>query len=186
MSLTPKRTQYPVNLSNIKYRTRMETLTLSRQWDTFERIENYNDIVYQKLQTGDRSTTYWQFVDASEQKDYTAGQMLHVNFYSSLPASTFSPISSRPMPNVKVVTPAPSFSVSGPVCIPQTSAVPASEYTQQQSDLSIYVNVSTYNSVHKYQYIFPTNEEFMSYNRGKDAVCFAANQVEFLSILKGV
>jgi len=90
------------------------------------------------------------------------------------------------MPNVKVVTPAPSFSVSGPVCIPQTSAVPASEYTQQQSDLSIYVNVSTYNSVHKYQYIFPTNEEFMSYNRGKDAVCFAANQVEFLSILKGV
>jgi len=164
----------------------METLTLTRQWDTFERIENYNDIVYQKLQVGDRSTTYWQFVNASELKDYTAGQMLHINFYSTLPASTFSSISSRVMPNAKVITPAPSFSVSGPVCIPQTSAVPASENTQLQSDLTIYVNVSTYNHAHCYSYIFPSNEEFMAYNRGKDSVCFAANQVEFMSILKGV
>jgi len=186
MSLTPNRTQYPVNLSNIKYRTPIETLNLTRQWDTFERIENYNDIVYQKLQVGDRSTTYWQFVDASELKDYTAGQMLHCNFYTNLPASTFSPISSRPMPNVKVIIPAPSFSVSGPACIPQTSAVQASAKTQQQSDLTIYVNVSTYNQAHRYSYIFPSNEEFMAYNRGKDSVCFAANQVEFMSILKGV
>ena len=185
MSLTPKRTQYPVNLSNIKYRTRMETLTLTRQWDTFERIENYNDIVYQKLQIGDRSTTYWQFVNVSEQKDYTAGQMLHINFYTTLSASTFSSISNRAMPTAKVITPAPSFSVSGPTCIPQLSAMSASAKTQQQSDLSIYVNVSTYNSAHKYDYIFPSNEEFMSYNRGKDAVCFAANQLEFLSTLKG-
>ena len=186
MSLTPQRTQYPVNLSNIKYRTRMETLNLTRQWDTFERIENYNDIVYQKLQVGDRSTTYWQFVNASEQKDYTAGQMLHINFFTSLPASTFTSISSRAMPNVPVVSPAPSFSVSGPTCIPQTSAISASAYTEQQTDINIYVYVSTYNHAHKYKYNFPTNDEFMSYNRGQDAVCFAANQVSFLSSLRGV
>ena len=184
MSLTPKRTQYPVNLSNIKYRSRMETLSLTRQWDTFERIENYNDIVYQKLQKGDRSTTYWQFLNASEQKDYAAGQMLHINFYTSLPASTFASISTRVMPSVPVVVPAPFFSMTPSICIPQTSAIPASAYTQQQTDTTVYVYVSTYNHAHAYKYIFPTNEEFMAYNRGKDAVCFAANQVEFMSILK--
>jgi hypothetical protein len=162
----------------------METLSLTRQWDTFERIENYNDIIYQKLQVGDRSSTYWQFVNASEQKDYNAGQMLHINFFTSLPASTFTSISARAMPSVPVVVPAPTFSMTPSICIPQTSAIAASAYAQQQTDTTIYVYVSTYNRAHAYKYIFPTNEEFMAYNRGKDAVNFAANQVEFMSILK--
>ena len=167
MSLTPLRTQYPPQLSNIKFRTPMQTATLTRQWDTFERVENYNDMVYQQLQKGNRGTLYYQFVNGTEQKDYYAGQMLHINYYSNLPASTFASISSRPMPDVPVLIPASQCAPTPPSL---TSAVAASETTQACGDLSIFYTVSSFNAVHKYKYNFQSADEQMAYGRAERAI----------------
>lgn len=183
MVLTPQRTQYPPQLSNIKFRTPIQTATLTRQWETFERVENYNDIVYQQLQQGNRGTLYYQFVNESERKDYNAGQTLHVNFYTTLPASTFASISNRPMPNVPVFIKAPTCQTSMPVIVQLTSssntvytqttnksAAKASETTTAMADCAIYTTVSTYNSTHVYQYNFVSAAEKQAYQRAADAI----------------
>ena len=32
---------------------------MRQQWDTFERVENYNDVIYQYLQIGVRNKSYY-------------------------------------------------------------------------------------------------------------------------------
>jgi len=167
MSLTPKRTQYCVQLSNIKFRTPMQTAMLTRQWETFERVENYNDVVYQQLQKGNRGTLYYQFSNMTEQRDYTAGQTLHLNYYTALPASTFAPISSRPMPDGPVLIKAPQCTPMAPIV---ASAAAASATTMAAADMAIHCVVSSFNATHTYQYNFPSAEEQMAYRRAAQAL----------------
>jgi len=182
MALTPKRTQYPPQLSNIKYRTPIQTATLTRQWETFERVENYNDIVYQQLEQGNRGTLYYQFVNQTEQRDYAAGQALHINFYTTLPASTFASISTRPMPDVPIRIAAPMCQNSMPSIVQLktaddvlytkttlTAAASASDTTRAVADCAIYMAVSSYNSTHVYQYNFQSAAEKLAYERAADA-----------------
>jgi hypothetical protein len=170
MPLTPQRTQYPPQLSNIKFRTPIQTATLTRQWDTFERVENYNDIVYQQLQQGNRGTLYYQFSNQTDLKDYAAGQTLHVNYYSNLPASTFASISTRPMPDVPVLVRAPQCTPMVPIRATTLSAPAASATTMACADMAIFCTVSTFNSAHHYQYNFPSAAEQMAYGRAEAAM----------------
>jgi len=170
MALTPKRTQYPPQLSNIKFRTPIQTATLNRQWETFERVENYNDVVYQQLEQGNRGTLYYQFVNWKEQQDYTAGQTLHINYYSNLPVSTFAPISSRPMPNVPVLIRAPQCTPMVPIQATTLSAPAASKGTTASADMAIHCVVSSFNATHHYQYNFPSASEKMAYDRAEQAI----------------
>jgi len=169
-SLKPLRTQYPPQLSNIKFRTPIQTAKLTRQWETFERVENYNDIVYQQLQQGNRGTLYYQFADRVEYNDYLAGQTLHINFYTTLPVSTFAPISTRPMPNVVFSAPPPMCVPSGNSSMPLTSATAASVTTTACADKAIYTQVSSFNTVHVYKYNFTSAEELLSYQRAERAI----------------
>jgi len=170
MALVPKRTQYPPQLSNIKFRTPIQTAKLNRQWETFERVENYNDIVYQQLQQGNRGTLYYQFLNGTEQQDYVAGQTLHINFYTALPASTFAAISTRPMPNVPVLIKAPQCMPMVPIQATTLSAPAASVTTTACADKAIYFTVSTFNSTHHYKYNFPSAAEQMAYGRAELAI----------------
>ena len=47
----PLRTQYPFDTTGLKYVSMSDIMRFQRQWETFEKVENYNDIIYQKLQT---------------------------------------------------------------------------------------------------------------------------------------
>jgi len=176
MALTPLRTQYPPQLSNIKHRSPIQTATLNRQWETFERVENYNDIVYQQLQLGNRGTLYYQFVNQAEQRDYTAGQTLHINYYTTLPASTFASISNRPMPDVPVLIKAPQCMPMVPIKATSLSAPAASATTTACADMAIYCTVSSFNASHVYQYNFPSAAEQLAYGRAEQALD-AANVV---------
>ncbi len=170
---TPLRTQYEFDLSGVKYKSRTEILNMRRQWDTFERIENYNDVIYQRYQLGLRDKIYYQFQNREEMNDYRVGQQLHVLRYPYLPASTFDPISSRPMPTVAVVRPSPNYSqVSREILapIPLTGA----QLTEREADLAVYMHVSTYNSAHVYKYSFTSNEEQLAYHRAERLVRMGA------------
>ena len=55
-----------------------------------------------------------------------------------------------------------------------STSMTSSEYMGQQSDMAVYVHVSTYNSQHKYKYIFPSNEEKMAYHRAERIILSGA------------
>ncbi len=163
-TLTPLRTQYPFADVNVRDKLIGEILKLQEQWNTFERVENYNDIVYQRFQQGDRSQLYYQFLSNDEFKNYKAGQQLHIVTYRSLPPGTFSPISERPMPDVPyagslpVETNIPRFIVNRPT-------PSASEQAAAQADLEIYSFISTFNSRHVFKYVFIDDDEKNAYER---------------------
>lgn len=163
MSYKPQRTQYPFNL-NLRYKSRSEVFKLEQEWNTFERIENYDDVIYQRIQDGLRDQTYYQFPTSAEYKHYKAGQELHVLQYPALPASTFAPIRDRPLPTTPSKTALPYTSqVDKSINAPKP--IPADEYTQIRSDAEIYMYVSTYNQAHVYQYNFVSDEEKMAFSR---------------------
>lgn len=171
--MEPLRTQYFFNLSGVRYKSRAELLKMQRQWETFERVENYNDIIYQRFAQGFRDKPYYQFVNREELNDYRNGQELHILRYPTLPAGTFDSISGRPMPDVPVLTQPPNYSqVSREILAPPS--ITSSERTEKTADMSIYMHVSTYNSAHVYKYIFQSNEEKMAYHRAERLIRMGA------------
>jgi len=167
MSYTPLRTQYAFDLSGVKYKSRIDILTMQRQWETFERVENYNDIIYQRFSAGDRGQTYYQFRDSGERNDYRVGQMLHMNRYPLLPPGTFDSISLRAMPDVAVRVAAPNYTISPMPLAYIPGAIPESVATDNTADVTIYIYVSTYNFDHTYKYNFISDEERLAYHRGE-------------------
>jgi len=160
-TFTVKRTQYPFDTTNIKYKTRSEVLDLQRKWNTFEQVENYNDIIYQRFLIGLRNKTYYQFVSNAEFKDYRSGQELHQLKYPTL---TFDSISNRPMPDVATVSGPPQYIQLSRSTNPAVPAVDSSENTNSRAELAMYTYISTYNATHHYQYNFVSNEEQIAYN----------------------
>jgi hypothetical protein len=164
MSFTPKRTQYPFSDVNIRYKSKSEALIMQNQWDTFERVENYDDVIYQMYEVGDRSKTFYLFASDAEFKAYNAGQLLHINTYPTLPGSTFASIRDRPFPNVRTKTSLPYW--TGVERFVVNNIVPtASELALQQADLEVYAGVSTYNGTHVLKYQFVDGDEKAAYDR---------------------
>lgn len=169
---TPKRTQYPFDMS-LRYKTKSEIMKLQMQWETFERIENYDDVIYQRIQAGYRDKPFYQFASNEELKNYKAGQDLHVLRYPALPASTFAPVRDRPFPTTPAKTPLPYY-YNTDKYINAPPPMTADELTKQKSDDQIYVYVSTFNRSHVYKYEFTSNEEKMAYYRAERRLRTAA------------
>lgn len=167
-SRSPLRTQYSYDLTGVKYKSRADLLNLQRQWETFERVENYNDIVYQQIAAGNRGTLYYQFSTRQEYIDYRNGQELHILRYPVLAkASAFSSISERTLPDVPILIKAPTYSMSSDRGILFSTSVMESQRMENQSDIAVYTYVSTYNSEHVFKYNFPSNEEKIAYHRAE-------------------
>lgn len=167
MAYTPQRIQWPVDLSGIKCKSRSDLLRYTQAWNTFENVENYDDIVYQKISTGNRTTLFYQFKDRTELNYYRIGQQEHESRY---PGVDFTPIRNYPFPNVPSTTPIPYVSPSPKVCGPFSTTQTSSERLANIIDLNTYVFVSTYNSDHVYKYIFKSDEEKMAYHRAERAI----------------
>ena len=71
---------------------------LQQQWNTFEQIENYDDIIYQKIMNGRHDESFYSFRNSAEYSYYKVGQTLHILEYPDVPPSTFSSIRDRPRP----------------------------------------------------------------------------------------
>jgi hypothetical protein len=173
------RQPFVFDLSGVKCRSRTEILTMQRQWNTFEAIENYNDAIYNRFCYGLRDKPYYQFRDMGEKNDYRVGQMLHVNRYpwlttdaristvSGVPVSTLASISDRQIPNVEVIAQPSNYSQISKICVPVSSMLTSAEYMAQQAENAIYTHVSTYNVIHTYKYAFTSDEEKLMYLRAE-------------------
>lgn len=168
-NLKPLRTQYAFDLSGVKYKSRSDIFRIERQWNTFERVENFNDVIFQRFELGLRDQTYYRFKDREEANDYRNGQELHILRYPYLPATTFTSISERAMPNVTIIAGPPSDSQI-PRGIYYSTTMLASVRTENEANLAVYRYVSTYNSAHVYKYNFVSDEEKMAYHKAELAV----------------
>jgi hypothetical protein len=170
--MQPQRIQYPyVALTEEQRRTIIgknrplaHVLAVQDQWGIFERIENYNDVIYQKYQQGDRSQLYYQFVNDQERNDYRAGQQFHSLAYPNLPESTFQSIRDRPMPDVPLRSSLP-YETNVPRFAINQITPSASELAAAQADLEIYTFVSSFNSLHQIKYTFANDVEKNAYER---------------------
>jgi hypothetical protein len=174
MSYSPLRTQYPFGALTNDQQLRLigrnpplaKKLMMEEQWNTFERIENYNDVIYQKFQVGLRGNMYYQYASDQEFNNYRAGQLLHTLAYPNLPVSTFQPVKDRPMPDVPSVesipyeTNVPRFSLNRPIPT-------ASEQATANAEMEIYAYVSTYNAYHVLKYTFTDDVEKNAYERAE-------------------
>jgi len=140
---------------------------MERQWNTFERVENYNDIIFQRIQNGFRDELFYQFVDQGELLDYNNGQQLHNLTYPQLSGcGTFSSISLQTITQYPTYVPAPEIIMTttlraGPKPLLE------SEKAAQEADMATYIHVSTYNGVHTFQYNFTSDQERLSYYRAE-------------------
>jgi hypothetical protein len=167
-SYSPQRTQYPFS-ANTRYKTKSDSIIMQNQWDIFERVENYDDVIFQRVQNGLRDLTYYQFVSNQEYKDYKRGQELHILTFPSLPASTFASIRDRPLPTTPSKTPLPYFHQVDRYIVAE-KPISADELTHQRSDTEIYMYVSTFNDSHVYKYTFISDEEKMAYYRAEKRI----------------
>jgi len=177
------RIQYPYDLSGVKYQTKSDLLTRQRQWNTYEQVENSNYNLYQSFLSGNFSKSWYQFRANNEASDYRVGQQLHTVRYSNLPATYFQSISLAPLPICTNGT-APAFYSQAPK---QTNpTMTEGEKTENNADLAIYTQVSSYNVLHStFTYQFTSNEEQLAYHRAEFRLYAAAERAAGLSTLAG-
>jgi len=175
MALVPIRQQFIYDLSGVKSKSFSDILQYRRQWETFERVENYDDIIFQRLSDGYRDKLYYQFTSRQEANDYYLGQAAHIRRYPSEASNgLFTSIRDRPMPNVPIKASVPNYGqVSNGLSM--SSSISAGDNTLQLADMTTYLNVSTYNSSHVYKYIFTSDLEKMAYHRAERVLRQASN-----------
>jgi hypothetical protein len=176
MSYPYPRTQYFFDLSGVKCKSNSDVIRLRRQWETFEKVENYDDDVYQNLLVGDRGTLYYQYMNREEATDYRNGQIAHINRYPWLDPCTFDSIRYRPFPNVPSKTGIPHIDGLPKICSPVPPTLTSSEHLSKVTDMNTYVYVSSYNGQHEYKYTFTSDDEKMAYYRAERIVLSQAGR----------
>jgi hypothetical protein len=155
------------------YITRQDISDRKRQWDTFERIENFNSIARNNLANSLPTATsqvFYNFVDNSEKLDYTNGQIQHVERYPDI-SDFLVPYSRKDIPYTPTVIAAlqfvPSETILGPCPgdpVPKSPAVIDPVGYRKSRD--VYVRVSTQQAQFpKSPYKFGSNQEYLLYKK---------------------
>ena len=160
--------------SSFIYKSRQDITDLKRQWETFERIENYNSIVANKLANTipDDKQVYYIYVDNQEQIDYTQGQLAHIQRYPDI-SDFLVPYAKKPILYTSTIsTIISNLGLNdriGPCPNEPTSVIISNEQRiQNRKSNDIYIRVSTQNAIYpKSPYKFGSNEEYLLYKKYK-------------------
>jgi len=160
---------------------------LRNQWETFEKVENYNSIVLNNLannvpvEQGSEinEAKFYQFINSQEKIDYNLGQLYHTVIYPDV-TDFQQPYASRPIPYTSTIL----STINGRTYIndPSTSTVCSNILPPPPLDsdlllnnrrgLDIYIRVSTQNSQFpKSPYKFISNQEYITYMNYKKINC---------------
>jgi len=171
-----------------KYLSGADVIEHRRQWDTFERIENYNSIILDKLaQTvpkphngtagnGYGGGIFYNFIDQQERNDYLAGQRAHITALPNVD-DFLIPYSKKPIPytssvistlatesGVITIGPCPEEKVGKPI--------PYEELLNNRKAQNVYIKVSTQTALYpKSSYKFSNAQEYLMYKQYKEANC---------------
>jgi hypothetical protein len=156
------RTQYPFSASFYKYKTMGEIEILRRQWETFERVENYNFAIRARMNTGYFDQKWYTFGSNSELLDYRRGRSLHIAQY---PTIDFTSENEKFVQQSTIYVGVKYEIREAPRGTYFSTSISDSERMKNQSDLATYIAVSTFNATHVYKWVFNSDEERLGYER---------------------
>jgi hypothetical protein len=182
----PLRSTFCFPESTFFFQSQYSILQLKNQWDTFERIENYNSIVLNTLgqevpkeaSSSAMDSVFYQFKSSQEKIDYNLGQLYHTVVYPDI-TDFQQPYANRPIPYTSTIL----STINGQIYVDSPSTVACSNFTpprpleqdvllNNRLGLSIYVRVSTQNSQYpKSPYKFSSNREYITYMNYKKINC---------------
>jgi len=156
------RTQYPFQASWYKYKTLSEINILRRQWNMFETVENYDFKIRIQMNAWYFSQRWYAFLLASDHTDYNRGKSLHEAQY---PTINFTPERNKFVQQSTIYTNV-AYEFSQPSNgLLLSSAMTEGERTKKNGDMSMYINVSTYNATHVYKWNFSSEDERLGYEK---------------------
>lgn len=163
------------------YLTQDEIIKLRSQWETFERIENYNSIVYSSIvgkpisPVGDTviESVFYKFSGDVELQDYKQGRLNHIAEYPSV-SDFVVPYSQRPLNSVSdIIGNADIF--PGVIIDPRidkSKVLTNDERLANINALNLFVKVSTQTSLYpKTPYKFSSNQEYLLYKNYLQTKC---------------
>jgi len=185
--IEPMRSTFCFPASTMQYKSMSDIMTLKFQWDTFERIENYNSIVYNTLsntmpvEAGSRENTpiFYQFQNSDEKTAYKMGQLAHTITYPEV-VDFLIPYSYKPIQYTSSIISTIQgtkyvYSGESTICsniLPTVPSIDYDELLKNRVGLSLYIRVSTQTSQFpKSPYKFTSNEEYITYNEYKRFFC---------------
>lgn len=180
--VAPFRSTFCFPESSLQYKSQADIQKLRTQWETFERIENYNSIVLNQLASmmpvevasAPITPSFYQFVDSAEKSNYNLGQLAHTVIYPDV--TDFSiPYASRPIPYTSTVISTISgtkYDISGAAVFCSNILPPpplANDILLRNTNgLNLYVRVSTQIAQYpKSPYKFTSNNEYITYSEFK-------------------
>ena len=163
------------------YLLQKDLITLRKQWDTFERVENYNSIVYSTLlgkplsARGDTVTdsVFYLFKGEGELLEYKQGQLDHIAEYPSV-TDFLTPYSKRPIFTVSDILGDASIFPTQVVDprIDKSNVLTNKERLTNITALNLFVKVSTQTSLYpKTPYKFSSNQEYLLYKNYVQTNC---------------
>ena len=156
------RTQYPFSASYYRYKTRSEIEILRRQWETFERVENFNFAIRNRMNSGYFDQKWYTFNSNSEYLDYRRGQALHI---AQFPTVDFQSESEKFVQQSTIIVAVKYETREAPRGTFFSTSISDSERMKNESDLATYIAVSTFNATHVYKWQFSSDEERLAYDR---------------------
>ena len=185
--LVPMRSTFCyVNTS--QYVSHADIIDNKRKWETFERIENNDSIVLNRLaQTvptpvngGPTGTdrVFYNFINNEERNDYLAGQRAHIATYPTV-TDFVVPYSKKPIPYTSTVVAALQSINYDYITLPGgcpnvNKGKPKSreELLNEQKALNLFVLVSTQTALYpKSPYKFSGMDEYLTYKKYKETHC---------------
>ena len=182
----PQRSTFCLSERIFNNKSLLEINQIRTQWDTFERVENYNSIVLNKLanETPNESSSgvvtpaFYQFINSAEKTDYNLGQLAHTVAYPDN-VDFIKPYSSRPIPYTSTILSTINnttiSTIDSPFCaniLPTKPSVGKDILLRNQKSLNLYVRVSTQVAQFpKSPYKFTSSEEYIAYNEYKKTLC---------------
>jgi len=159
--------------------TSADIINRKQQWDTFERIENYNSAIHKRLTEIVPSpqnnvydgSIFYNFANQNERNDYLAGQRAHVLAFPNLTdfnvpyAKRAIPYTSSVISTLKAVSPATTGVGPCPNEKPG-KPIPYEELMNNRKALSVYIKVSTQTGLYpKSPYKFKNADEYLMYKK---------------------
>jgi hypothetical protein len=173
-NIVPARSTFCFKHDTRAFLSQHDLIALKRQWDTFERVENYNSIVYSTINGSESPANliFYSFLNQSELDDYKLGQANHVSEYPNV-ADFLTSYSKKPIipKNSTIVSTVVSPYIS-PLCCPEyisTNVISNAELLANKTAKLIYERVSTQAALFpKSPYKFSGASEYLVYKQYRD------------------
>lgn len=184
--IIPQRSTFCFKHDTRAYLNFNEIMTMKKQWDTYERVENYNSIVYSTIvglsplpatptpvirpstiSTGSANIIFYNFQNQEELLDYNQGKLQHIAEYPDV--SDFCvPYSKKPT-NIAGVFNSNGYFIEKSI---KSNLIDNSERLTNTTGRNLYVLVSTQKSLFpKSPYKFSGNDEYLLYKRYESNNC---------------